>query len=70
MEVVDPHELLPPEVVVGAWGDNPVSSCSYSEPKGPGTSAGAFPMARSLSGEGPRGPGRGAKGSYKTPGTP
>ena len=38
-----------------AWGDNSVSSCrSYSGAKGPGTSAGVFPMALSLSGEGPR----------------
>ena len=31
---------------VEAWGDNPVSSCrSYSRAKGPGTRAGAFPVA-------------------------
>jgi hypothetical protein len=41
----------------GTCGDNSVSSCrSYSPAKGPGTkfSAGAVPMALSLSGEGPR----------------
>jgi hypothetical protein len=32
------------------WDDNSVSSCrSYSRAKGPGTSAGVFPMALSLS---------------------
>ena len=56
---------------VVAWGDNSVSSCrSYGRAKGPGASAGAFPTARSLSGEGPRGPRRCAKGSCGTPGTP
>ena len=43
------------------WGDNSVSSCrSYSRAKSPGatSSAGAFPMALSLSGEHPRGPRR------------
>jgi hypothetical protein len=45
-----------------AWGDNSVSNCrSCSRAKGPGTRAGAFPMARSLSEEGPRGPRRGVK---------
>jgi hypothetical protein len=53
---------------VATWGDNSVSSCrSYRRAKGPGTSAGAFPTALSLSGEGPRGPRRGAKGSCGTP---
>jgi hypothetical protein len=57
-----------------AWGDSSVSSySSCSVAKGPGTSAGAFPihpMALSLSGEDPRGPRRGARGSWGTPGTP
>jgi hypothetical protein len=54
-----------------AWGDNSVSSGrSYNRAKDPGTSAGAFPMALSLSGEDPRGLRRGAKGSGGTPGTP
>jgi hypothetical protein len=55
------------------WGDNAVSSCrSYSRAKGPGTIyiAGAFPVALSLSGEGTRGPPRGARGCRGTPGTP
>ena len=53
---------------LGAWGDNSVSSCrSHSRAKGPGTSADAFSMARSLCGEGPRGHGRGTKGSCGTP---
>jgi hypothetical protein len=46
---------------------------SHSRAKAPGASAGVFPihrMARSLSGQGPRGPRRGAKGSCETPGTP
>jgi hypothetical protein len=52
---------------VAAWGDNAVSSCrSYSRAKCPG----AFPVALSLSGEGPRGPRRGAKGCCGTPGAP
>jgi hypothetical protein len=47
-------------------GDNSVSSCmSHSRAKGPGASASAFSMARSLSGEGPSGPRGGAKGSYR-----
>jgi hypothetical protein len=55
----------------GAWGDNSVSGRrSYSRAKAPGTSAGAFPMALSLSGEGPSGPQRGAKGSCGTPTSP
>jgi hypothetical protein len=56
---------------LAAWGDNSVSghgSCSRAN--GSGTSAGAFPMALSLCGEGPRGPRRGAEGSCGTPGTP
>jgi hypothetical protein len=58
-------------ILLSTWGDNPVSSRrSHSRAKGPGTSAGAFPVERSLSGEGPRGPRRGAKGSGGTPGTP
>ena len=53
------------------WGDNSVSSCrSYSRAEGPGTSAGAFSTARSLSGENSRGPRWCAKGSCGTPGTP
>ena len=56
------------------WGDNSVSSCrSYIRAKGPGTSAGAFPihpMALSLYGKDPRGPRGGAKGSRGTPRTP
>ena len=44
----------------GAWGDNAVSSCrSHSRATGPGTSAGAFSMARCIQGvlDGvPRGP--------------
>jgi hypothetical protein len=52
--------------VLGTWGDNSVSSCrSYSRSTGPGTSAGVFPMARSLTGEG-----RVLEGSYVTLGTP
>ena len=54
-----------------SWGGNSVSSCrSYSAAKGPATSAGAFPMVLSLSGEDPRGPRRGAMGSCGTPGAP
>ena len=41
---------------------------NYSRAKGPGTSAGAFPMALSLSREDPRGPRCGAKGSVGPPG--
>ena len=45
------------------WGDNSVSSCgSYGGAKGAGTSAGAFPVALSLSREDSRGPPRCAKG--------
>ena len=45
------------------WGDNSVSSCSScSRAKGPGTSAGAFSMARSLSGEDQRGSSTGCQG--------
>ena len=51
---------------VRTWGDHSVSSCRpYSRAEGPGTSAGLFPMALSLSGEDPRGPRRGAKGSLE-----
>ena len=53
------------------WGDNSVSSHkSCARAKGPGTSAGAFPVALSLSGEGPGGHWRGAKGSGGTPRDP
>ena len=53
------------------WGANTVSSCRpYSRAKGPGTSAEAFPTARSLAGENTRGPRRGAKVSGGTPWTP
>jgi hypothetical protein len=53
------------------WGDNSVSSRkSCARAKGPGTSAGAFPVALSLSGEGPGGHWRGAKGSGGTPRDP
>ena len=69
----EPH---PPWFLVGVtapfvrqstWGDNSVSSCrSYGQAKGPGASAGAFPVALSLYGEEPRGPRRSAKGSCGT----
>jgi hypothetical protein len=50
---------------------NSVSSRkSCGRAKGPGTGAGAFPMAHPLSGEGPRGPRRGAQGSCGTPRDP
>ena len=53
----------------GTWGDHSVRSCrSCTRAEGPGTSAGAFPMALSLSGEDSRGPRRDAKGSCGTPG--
>ena len=48
-----------------------MSSCrSYSRAKGPGTSAGAFPMALSLSGEGPRGSSTGCEGVLWDPRDP
>ena len=60
-----------PRALALSWGDNPVSSCRpFTRATGPGTSAGAFPMALSLSGEDPRGPRLGAKGSSGTPGAP
>ena len=59
-----------PSAMVCTCGDNSVSSCrSCSLAKGPGTSAGTFPMELSPSKEGPRGPRRGAKGSCGTPET-
>jgi hypothetical protein len=60
-----PHRMLWRQPT---WGDTSVSSCrSYNRATGPGTSAGAFPTARFLSGEDARGPRRGAKGSCGTP---
>jgi hypothetical protein len=59
-----------PEKVRGLGVITQCSCRSYSPAKGPGASAGAFPMALSLSGEAPRGPQRGAKGFCGTPGTP
>jgi hypothetical protein len=59
-----------------AWGDSPVSSCRpCSLAKGPGASAGAFPMVLSLSGGGggggSKGSSSGCQGSCGTPtGTP
>jgi hypothetical protein len=54
-----PGRCQPPKVrTIGTWGDNSVSSCrSYSRAKGPGTSAGTFPIALILYGYDPRGPG-------------
>ena len=50
-------------------GDNPVSSCrSRSRAKGPGTRAGALPMARALYAEGPRGLGGAPRGPVGPPG--
>jgi hypothetical protein len=49
------------------WGDNSVNNCgSYGGAKVAGTSAGAFPVALSLSREDSRGPPRCAKGSGGT----
>jgi hypothetical protein len=61
---------LPQPAALAPGGDSSVSSCrSYSPAKCPGTSAGTFPVALSLSGEDPRGLRRGSKGSCGTPGT-
>jgi hypothetical protein len=70
----DTPPACPPAQRPRTWGGNSVSSGrSHSRAKGPGTSAGAFPihpMTPSLSGEDPRGPQGGAKGSWGTPKDP